>query len=434
MENINKNLEKPKDINPKQLIRGIKASSKGSSNISYGFILGAGASKSSDIPTGAELAKKWYEDIKDDISKNELITWKNSIENFNENKIGEFYTDIFKKRFEINLEEAYEQIQEFIDNATPSIGYSFLAQLLEKTNNKFVITTNFDTMTEDALFRFTKSKPLILGHELLSHYIQSTNLSRPTIIKIHRDFLLQPFNSGEELQKLDDKWQEALKPVLKNNAIIVIGYGGHDNSLMQYLSKIDIIDRKPIYWCYIDKNEISDKTKALLTDKDFMIKISGFDEFMLLVSQALSFDLPINIKNIEKSQIVENALEHANNYLLQLQDLDKTSLNKNEREAFDKYSKQLSVYEKDENGNNFYERAALEDSTEKVARYIDNFGMEFFKGKKKEVASTLAIAPETLSRRLKVLEEEGLINREEGTIEESKLKEYIDNIAKKRSK
>jgi DNA-binding transcriptional regulator YhcF (GntR family) len=429
MQNKDKSIGQSKEIKQEKLIRGIKASSKGSSNISYGFILGAGASKSSDIPTGVELAKEWYENIKNDTFPDELDTWKNSIK-FDEAKIGEFYTEIFEKRFEIDREEAYEQIQEFIDNATPSIGYSFLAQLLEKTNNKFVITTNFDTMTEDALFRFTKSKPLILGHELLSHYIQSTNLSRPTIIKIHRDFLLQPFNSRAELQDLDEKWQEALKPVLKNNAIIVIGYGGHDNSLMQYLTNIDASDRKPIYWCYIDKNEISDNINNLLKDKDFTVKISGFDEFMLLVSQALSFDLPINIEDIKKSQMVENALEHANNYLLQLKDLNVRNLDKNEREAFDKYSKQLSVYDKDENGNNFYERAALEDATEKVARYIDNFGIKFFKEKKKEVASTLAIAAETLSRRLKILEEEGLINREEETIEKLKLREYIDNISR----
>lgn len=284
---------KPKEITQQAFIRGLKASRDESSNILYGFILGAGASVKSGIPTASTFAKEWYEDILLDNLKNELDEWKRSVQGFDENNLAKFYSDIFEKRFEGNPDEGIQQLQKYMDEAIPSIGYFFLAQLLDKTKNKFVITTNFDTMTEDSLFQYSNSKPLVLGHESLSHFLQSTNTTRPTIIKIHRDFLLQPHNSKENIATLNEKWQEALKPVLKNNNMVVIGYGGHDNSLMEYLSGIKINERKPIYWCYLNKCDISEKANKLLTKKDFIVKINGFDELMLLIGKSLEFDLPI---------------------------------------------------------------------------------------------------------------------------------------------
>ena len=124
---------KAKEISQKQLIRGLKASKNSNSSIRYGFILGAGASVKSGIKSGSELANKWYTEIKEDISKKELDEWKNKIKDFNEKKLAESYTKIFEKRFEGNYEEGYQELQEYMDKARPSVGYSFLAQILENS-------------------------------------------------------------------------------------------------------------------------------------------------------------------------------------------------------------------------------------------------------------------------------------------------------------
>lgn len=409
---------RPKEITQKQLISGIKASSIDFSNIRYGFILGAGASAKSKIPTASILTKKWFEKIQEDISENELNQWKENIPDFDEKNLARFYSEIFKKRFEGNPDEGIEELQKYMDEAIPSIGYSFLAQILDKTNNKFVITTNFDTMTEDSLFQFSNSKPLVLGHESLSHFIQSSNTTRATIIKIHRDFLLQPLNHKEDIEKLKEEWQKSLKPILKNNNMIVIGYGGHDNSLMEYLSGINIDDRSPIYWCYINECDISEKANKLLKKKDFIVKIKGFDELMLLIGKSLEFDLPINTKDMLKSEIILKAIERANNFLDQLNDLDEIDLTKREKEAIKK-SFSLDSY--------IYKNAALDDAIARIIKYIDKHKMGFFEVKRKEVAKELGIVPETLSRRLSILEKEGIIDRTKGKehIDEKKLREYI---------
>lgn len=324
-----------KKITQEQLFLAVKDADKKGSSVRYGFILGAGASVASGIPSGYKLATKWYEEIEDTIGEESLKAWTDTIDGFDVENIAASYTKIFKKRFEVDYHLGYQELQRYMDSATPSIGYSFLAQVLDKTANKFVITTNFDTMTEDALFGLGNAKPLVLGHEVLSKFINAMSPTRPTIIKIHRDFLFDPYNTDEQIEKLDEQWQESLKPVLTENAMIVLGYGGNDESLMHYLKQID--NRKPIYWCYREEYELSDKIKELLTEKDFIVQITSFDKFMLLLSDKLEFDSFIDQEDIEKSAIVESARENAKEYTKQLESLAKENLSKDEQTAIKKF-------------------------------------------------------------------------------------------------
>ncbi|MFA7092810.1 MAG: SIR2 family protein, partial [Arcobacteraceae bacterium] len=265
------NTIKAKDITQENLIRFLKDSIEPNSSIHCGFILGAGASIQSGIPTGSKLAKKWFDEIKEDTKKEEFNSWIKE-KNISESNLAEPYTKIFAKRFEVDYRAGYEELQRYMDKAEPSIGYSFLAQFLSKTSHKFIITTNFDTMVEDALFGLKEAKPLVLGHELLSKYINPTSPTRPTIIKIHKDFLLDPYNTEETINELDKQWQESLKPLLNEHSMIVIGYGGNDDSLMNYLKEMK--ERKPIYWCYRDdKQKLSSKIIDILTEKDFIVQI-----------------------------------------------------------------------------------------------------------------------------------------------------------------
>lgn len=325
---------KAKEITQEKLIRLLKDSHERNSSIHCGFILGSGASVKSRIPSGSELSKKWYDEIKEDTEKNEFNFWLKE-KTIDEKNLAESYTKIFAKRFEADFRAGYEELQRYMDKAEPSIGYSFLAQFLSKTSHKFIITTNFDTMVEDALFGLKEAKPLVLGHELLSKYINPTSPTRPTIIKIHRDFLLDPYNTDDEIKELDAQWQESLKPLLKEHSMVVIGYGGNDDSLMNYLNEIK--DRKPIYWCYRgDKNKLSPKITNILTKNDFIVQIQGFDKFMLLLNDRLNLGTIIDKEDINNSPIVKNALKYADKYKKQLEELTKDELNPEEQKAVEK--------------------------------------------------------------------------------------------------
>ena len=325
----------PKKVTQAQLIQAVSDANEDGSCVKFGFILGAGASVKSKIPAGGFFADKWFEEIADSIGDTGALSeWTSSIEGFDEKNLAASYTKIFDKRFEIDYALGYQELQRHMDKAKPSIGYSFLAQVLAETENKFVITTNFDTMSEDALFDLKDAKPLVLGHEVLSSFVNAASPTRPTIIKIHRDFLFDPYNSDDKIKKMDGRWEKALNPVLRENAMIVIGYGGNDESLMGYLKAIE--DRKPIYWCYRNEGELSDRILDLLTKTDFLIKIESFDKFMLLLSDKLNSRRLIDQENIENSQIVKNAMARAKSYADQLEELAKGDLDENEQDAIKK--------------------------------------------------------------------------------------------------
>lgn len=66
-----------------------------------------------------------------------------------------------------------------------------------------------DHLTEDAVNYYAQEIPLVIGHESLAHYV-SKQLTRPTIVKIHRDLLFDPRNRTEEFEVLHDNWKKAL--------------------------------------------------------------------------------------------------------------------------------------------------------------------------------------------------------------------------------
>ena len=132
-------------ITEKELIQAIVDSNKPNSAERYAFFLGAGASVQSGIKLAKELAENWIKTIEKVSPKKIKPKWKSDP--------AKYYSEVFDERFKIKKILGDEELQEMITKAEPSIGYLFLAQILANTNNKFVLTTNFDTMTEDALFQ-----------------------------------------------------------------------------------------------------------------------------------------------------------------------------------------------------------------------------------------------------------------------------------------
>ena len=129
--------------------------------------------------------------------------------------------------------------------------------------------------------------------------------------------------------------QESLKPLLNEHSMIVIGYGGNDDSLMNYLNEIK--DRKPIYWCFRgNKNKLSSKITNILTKNDFIVQIQGFDKFMLLLNDKLNLGTIIDKEDINNSPIVKNALKYADKYKKQLEELTKEELDEDEQKAIEK--------------------------------------------------------------------------------------------------
>jgi len=201
------------------------------------FILGAGASVSSGIAPGNQMAKLWLDELK----KLEPEMTKKWIEEdeVDENNIGSYYSKLYEMCFNAYPLEGYIWLQDAMRGATPRLGYYHLAKILtaDKTSINLVITTNFDSLTEDAIFMYTDKKPLVVTHELLAQYMDFL-ANKPIVAKIHRDLMLRPKSLESEICQLAEAWEPVLKKALSIYSPIVIGYGGNDESLMGLLEKV----------------------------------------------------------------------------------------------------------------------------------------------------------------------------------------------------
>jgi len=324
------------------------------------FILGAGASKPSGILTGSDLVQEWIAKLdKEDFNGTEKwLTEKN----ISRNDLAIHYSEIYDKRFELRRQDGFAYLEKKMEGIEPSCGYSVLAQILEKGHHNVVITTNFDSLTEDALFIYTDNKPLVIGHSALADFI-STNLSRPLIVKIHHDLFLSPKNSEGEIKKLEDGFVNNLGEIFKYYIPLVIGYGGNDGSLMNFLEQQNYKDG--LFWFYRNGSEPHQKIKDFVEKKKgWFVPIDGFDEFFIQLGNEME------IVNLDK-KIESNAIERAKKYREQIEKITKNAT-KETKHALEK------INERSEKSWWSYElKARAERDTEKINQIYKDGLKEF---------------------------------------------------------
>jgi len=288
----------------------------------YCFILGSGASKQSGIPTGGELVKQWLEELDKMYGVEYVDNWLKT-QNIKRKEAAKCYPDIYDKRFEVDQKEGYAFLEKIMEGKEPSCGYSVLAQILANKLHKIVITTNFDSLTEDALFIYTQRKPLVIGHEVLANFIKPFG-DRPIIVKIHRDFLLSPKSKLSETKEIETDFKKNLASVFKYYTPLVIGYGGNDGSLMGFLESLDEIEGG-IFWFHRKTNGNLDERIQKLIEKfsGYAVPIDGFDELMIELGNELKIERLDNV-------IKEIADKRVKGYRDQVEEIQKAVTTKTE--------------------------------------------------------------------------------------------------------
>ena len=255
---------------------------------SFAFILGAGASVTSGIPSGGTLAKRWLEELHKLECRDggEIEDWVKSgalgIDDLTMDRAAEFYPQIFDRRFGKDPDVGSAALEKAMEGKEPSFGYSLLAEVIQKTRHRVVVTTNFDNLVADALAIHAHRSPLVVAHESLAGYV-GPNLRRPLIAKIHRDLFFDPINDAAGVGELEAGWQEALGKLFHNYTPLVIGYGGNDGSLMGFLDKLENAETPGhMIWCYYENSRPPENVLKVIEKHDgVIVAIPGFDEFML---------------------------------------------------------------------------------------------------------------------------------------------------------
>jgi tetratricopeptide (TPR) repeat protein len=283
----------------------------------FAWIVGAGASLQSGIPTGAQLVDWWLRELHTLIccDGKTLEVWATEenlgIDQFNFKKAASFYPRVYERRFRDFPDQGYAYLEnvmsgfskewrdgQLIDTAKPiepSPGYSILAKIMEKTRHRAVVTTNFDNLVAEALQIYTDVFPFVCGHELLAGYVR-VSMRRPLICKIHRDLLFSPLNESRGLLRLHESWATALRSLFTHYTPIVIGYGGNDESLMGLLGSLGPAEiRRRMIWCYYEgknkDNEPKDSIKKLVHQHNgVLVPVPDFDRFMILLGACMKFE------------------------------------------------------------------------------------------------------------------------------------------------
>lgn len=291
----------------------------------YAWVLGAGASRSSGIPLAGELVHRWLSELhrRLDRENKPLAEWATAealgIPKFDYKTAASVYSRVYERRFGDNPDEGFAYLEALMTGKDPSPGYSILAQILDRTAHKVVISTNFDNLVADALSIYTTTFPLVIGHESLANFVRVVS-RRPIICKIHRDLLLGPKNDHRSLRRLHESWAAALRALFSQYTPMFIGYGGNDDSLMDLLESLDPGDIKgQLIWCYHERYEPTDRIVELVEQhRGALVPVPDFDLLMVQIGDKMKVE-PID------DAIEKRATERARRYREQLITLDTTA-------------------------------------------------------------------------------------------------------------
>ncbi|KAA0010166.1 MAG: tetratricopeptide repeat protein [Thermoplasmata archaeon] len=270
----------------------------------FAFLIGAGTSKAADIPTSKELIEEWQKEkykreggnLRNKRKFKEWIKKKEKEMKKGESRYGFWFEQVCPTR-----EERRQYIRSLVEGKEPSFGIIVLASMMEQGYCPVVLTPNFDDLLYDAFYLFLEKRPLLINHDALAPEFRFTG-DRATIIKLHGDYLYDNLkNLGDETKRLTENMEFALNECLREYGLIVVGYGGRDESIMNVLKKAD--PSYGIWWCTTNEKSLSEYAKEFLQkSNNFLVKIKDAEEFFTTLWSKLGVQIPSPDKIKERAE------------------------------------------------------------------------------------------------------------------------------------
>lgn len=259
----------------------------------FALLLGAGASKTSNVITAGEMIDEWRQIMFADSGVSDYEYWAGS-------QIWYGHDD----EYSILFEQVYDRpaqrrvyIEKCLTEAHPTWGYAYLTSLLAHHYFDVVLTTNFDDLINEACYLYSDNlRPIVAAHDSAIQGVRVAS-GRPKIVKLHGDFLYDNIkNTLAELETLEENTKRKLHQFAQEYGLVVIGYSGRDRSVMDTLDVLlrdDENYKQGIYWCIRPGEEPSRRLSALLRrDRVYLVEISGFDEFLADLHEQTGNPLP----------------------------------------------------------------------------------------------------------------------------------------------
>ena len=274
------------------------------------LLLGAGASASSGVPTASQCIWEWkreiylsgnpglspslFLDITLPSTQQKVQSWLDQQRHFpplgDENEYIDYIEHCYPKS-----EDRSAYFKKRLAGVIPQSGYQLLAMLQNANTFQWIWTTNFDRLVSQARRpeHCCPLKEIGLDTSKRLRDIQNGEQSG-CLVALHGDYrydLLK--NTSAETQQLDEELCNGLVGRVRTQPIVVIGYGGRDESVMAALeaSVKEKANGGGIYWCVLPNETLGARTEALIATAKAngyeadCVEINGFDDFMVRMAR-----------------------------------------------------------------------------------------------------------------------------------------------------
>lgn len=272
----------------------------------HSLLLGAGASIESGIPSATDCIWDWKREIylsknpgsigNFDNSKSEAVRrviqrWIDAQNIYPAENSVEEYSYFAEKAYPI-ADDRRKYFQHLVANHDPSLGYHLISLLALENIIKSVWTTNFDGLTLKCAHQYSPLVPVEITAATSERIYRGDVDKELLCIALHGDYKYGALkNTKQELDTQDGELVKALLHELTNRDLIVVGYSGRDQSLMDALTQVySTRGAGKLFWCGYGSN-IPSEVKTLIRTANqygraaFYIPTEGFDSTFYAIAR-----------------------------------------------------------------------------------------------------------------------------------------------------
>jgi len=314
-----------------QFIRSVEISK----NDVFCALLGAGASVTSGIPSAGDCIRDWKKslytskhtssfqrtDIKSDQVKEQIQRWLDSEGIYPAANTDEEYSFYVEECYPIE-DDRRKFFQRICEKKQPSVGYKLLCLLHETGMIQSVWSPNFDDLGIIAAHT-ANLLPIDITLDTIERISRPLNRSELPYIKLHGDYKYGPLkNTTSELARQDDTFRQHLINYLGDKHLIVSGYSGRDESVMNTLMmSYSKSGAGRLYWCGYGR-DIPPKVALLIETARahgrtaYYIPTDGFDPLFISLANACTKDNELHFSKFKELLGVNSSASDTTKFLL----------------------------------------------------------------------------------------------------------------------
>lgn len=283
------------------------------------YLLGAGASITSGVPSAERCLWEWKQDIfvtnnptlRDAVGELSLPGTKHRVQRWLDQRgcypaLGDLDEySVFAKECYPTGTDRRAFFQAHVAKAKPHTGYKLLALLAKARLVQSVWTTNFDGLVARACAAANQTC-IEVGMDTPLRAMRPQAAGELRVVSLHGDYRYDTLkNTLDELQTQEVDLRKELLHELKDCDLVVVGYSGRDRSLMDVLIESYTSPGKTrLFWCGFG-DDVPAPVEALIeragnANRDaFFVQTEGFDDLISrLALRQLEGDLSKRAKEV----------------------------------------------------------------------------------------------------------------------------------------